>query len=129
MAAKSRRRRRRRARRRVPVLVTAPLVTAMLVAASVALVRIAKPPAPSACAVTSASGVTYSLGPVQTQNASIIAAVAYRKQLPDLAVWRRGAERPVAIVGDEGHRREDRQRMILEGWRDASWADQYAAVR
>lgn len=50
----------------------------------------------------------------------------YRKQLPDLAVWRRGAERPVAIVGDEGHRREDRQRMILEGWRDAIWADQYA---
>jgi hypothetical protein len=53
----------------------------------------------------------------------------YRKQLPDLAVWRRGAERPVAIVGDEGHRREDRQRMILEGWRDAIWAEQYAAVK
>jgi len=53
----------------------------------------------------------------------------YRKQLPDLAVWRRGAERPVAIVGDEGHRREDRQRMILEGWRDALWAEQYAAVQ
>ena len=35
----------------------------------------------------------------------------YRKQLPDLTVWRRGAERPVAIVGEEGHRREDRQRM------------------
>jgi hypothetical protein len=28
----------------------------------------------------------------------------YRKQLPDLAVWRRGAERPVAIIGEEGHR-------------------------
>jgi hypothetical protein len=53
----------------------------------------------------------------------------YRKQLPDLAVWRRGAERPVAIVGEEGHRREDRQRMILEGWREAIWADQYAAVQ
>lgn len=53
----------------------------------------------------------------------------YRKQLPDLAVWRRGADRPVAIVGDEGHRREDRQRMILEGWRDAIWAGQYAAVQ
>jgi hypothetical protein len=53
----------------------------------------------------------------------------YRKQLPDLAVWRRGAERPVAIVGDEGHRREDRQRMILEGWGDAIWAEQYAAVK
>ena len=82
----ARKRRRRRARRRGPVLVTAPLVTALVVAASVALVKIAKPPAPSACAVTSASGLTYSLGPVQTQNASIIAAVAYHKQLPDHAV-------------------------------------------
>ena len=53
----------------------------------------------------------------------------YRKQLPDLAVWRRGAEWLVAIVGEEGHRREDRQRMILEGWRDAIWAEQYAAVQ
>lgn len=53
----------------------------------------------------------------------------YRNQLPDLAVWRRGAERPVALVGEEGHRREDRQRMILEGWRDAIWAEQYAAVQ
>jgi hypothetical protein len=68
------------------VLITAPLVTAVLVAASVALVKIAKPPAPSACAVTSASGVTYSLDPTQTQNASIIAAVAYHRQLPDHAV-------------------------------------------
>ena len=53
----------------------------------------------------------------------------YRKQLPDLAVWPRGVERPVAIVGEEGHRREDRQRMILEGWRDAIWAEQYAAIQ
>jgi hypothetical protein len=53
----------------------------------------------------------------------------YSKQLPDLAVWGRGAERPVAIVGDEGHRREDRQRMILEGWRDAIWAEQYDGVQ
>jgi hypothetical protein len=53
----------------------------------------------------------------------------YRKQLPDLAVWRQGAERPVAIVGDEGHRREDRQRMILEGWRDAIWVEQYDGVQ
>jgi hypothetical protein len=53
----------------------------------------------------------------------------YRKQLPDLAVWRRGAERPVAIVGEEGHRREDRQRMILEGWRDAIWSEQYAGIQ
>ena len=53
----------------------------------------------------------------------------YRKQLPDLAVWRRGSKLPVAIVGEEGHRREDRQRMILEGWREAIWSDQYAAVQ
>jgi hypothetical protein len=53
----------------------------------------------------------------------------YRKQLPDLAVWRRGAELPVAIVGEEGQRREDRQSMILEGWRDAIWSEQYAGVQ
>lgn len=53
----------------------------------------------------------------------------YRKQLPDLAVWRRGTTLPVAIVGEEGHRREDRQRMILEGWRDAIWSDRYAAIQ
>jgi hypothetical protein len=53
----------------------------------------------------------------------------YRKQLRDLAIWRRGADRPVAIVADAGHRREDRQRMILEGWRDAIWAEQYVAVK
>ena len=51
------------------------------------------------------------------------------KRLPDLAVWRRGAERPVAIVGEDGHRREDRQRMILEGWRDAVLSGRYAAVQ
>ena len=52
----------------------------------------------------------------------------YREQLPDIDAWRRGAERPVAIVGEEGHRREHRQRLILEGWRDAIWAEQYAAI-
>jgi hypothetical protein len=53
----------------------------------------------------------------------------YRQQLPGLAVWRNGAERPVAIVGEEGHRREDRQRMILEGWHEAIWTEQYASVQ
>jgi hypothetical protein len=53
----------------------------------------------------------------------------YHKQLPDLAVWRRGAEPPVAIVGEEGHRREDRQRLILEGWRDAVRSGRYIAVQ
>lgn len=73
-------------RRRVPLLVTAPAVAALLVAASVALTRVSQAPPPSTCAVTSASGQTYSLNPVQAQNASIIAAVAYQKQLPDHAV-------------------------------------------
>ncbi len=53
----------------------------------------------------------------------------YRKQLPDLAAWRPGAELPVAIVGEEGHRREDRQRLILEGWRDAVLSGRYIAVQ
>jgi hypothetical protein len=53
----------------------------------------------------------------------------YRKQLPDLAVWRRGTELPVAIVGEESHRREDRQRLILEGWRDAVLSGRYIAVQ
>src|SRR5579884_2198269 len=83
-----RRRRRRRPLpampRRTPWLLAA--ATALVVVASVALTRIGRSPAPATCAVTSASGVTYSLSPVQTQNASIIAAVAYHKQLPDHAV-------------------------------------------
>ncbi len=52
-----------------------------------------------------------------------------RKQLPDLAVWRRGAELPVALVAEEGHRCEDRQRLILEGWRDAVLSGRYIAVQ
>ena len=43
----------------------------------------------------------------------------YHKQLPDLAVWRRGADAAGRDHRREGHRREDRQRLILEGWRDA----------
>jgi hypothetical protein len=53
----------------------------------------------------------------------------YRTQLPDLAVWPRGSELPVALIGETGQRRADRQRMILEGWRNAIWSGQYAAVR
>lgn len=60
--------------------------TAVLVVASVALTRIGTAPSPTTCAFTSASGARYSLSPVQTQNASIIAAVAYHRQLPDHAV-------------------------------------------
>jgi hypothetical protein len=53
----------------------------------------------------------------------------YRDQLPDLAVWRQGAVLPVAVIVETGQRRTDRQRMILEGWRNAVWSGQYAGVR
>jgi hypothetical protein len=53
----------------------------------------------------------------------------YRQQLPDLVGWVPGYDTPVALVGEEGHRREDRQRMILEGWRDAINQGRYSAVR
>ena len=50
------------------------------------------------------------------------------KQLPDLAVWLARSGPPIALVAESGGRREDRQKMILEGWRDAILAGQYAAV-
>ena len=56
------------------------------VVAVVTLVRLSRSPVVSACLVQSASGHTYSIGPVQAQNASIIAAVAEQKSLPDHAV-------------------------------------------
>ncbi|HTU29939.1 MAG TPA: hypothetical protein VMF07_11210 [Solirubrobacteraceae bacterium] len=49
--------------------------------------------------------------------------------LPDLAVWRPGAERPAAIIAEPGGRRRDRQKAILEAWRDAIVAGQYSVVR
>lgn len=52
-----------------------------------------------------------------------------RGLLPDLAVWRRADVAPVAVVIEPGYRRADRQRAILEAWRDAIWSGQYAAVR
>ena len=51
----------------------------------------------------------------------------YTKQLPDLAVWLRSPA-PVAVIAESGGRREDRQKMILEGWRDAILTGRYAAV-
>jgi hypothetical protein len=33
------------------------------------------------------------------------------------------------VVADSGGRREDRQKMILEGWRDAIWAGRYTVVQ
>lgn len=53
----------------------------------------------------------------------------YTTCLPGVAVWISNAKPPVAVVAESGHRREDRQRMILEGWRDALWAGRYTAVR
>lgn len=52
-----------------------------------------------------------------------------RGLLPDLAVWRRADAPPVAVVIEPGYRRADRQRAILEAWRDAIDSGQYAAVR
>jgi len=49
--------------------------------------------------------------------------------LPDLAVWRTPSAAPVAIVVETGGRREDRQKRILEGWRDALLDDRYSAVQ
>lgn len=53
----------------------------------------------------------------------------YTEQLPDLAVWLDRSEPPGAEIAESGGRREDRQRMLLEGWRDALWSGRYAAVR
>lgn len=52
----------------------------------------------------------------------------YTKQLPDLAVWLRRSAPPVAVIAESGGRREDRQTMILEGWRDGILAGRYAGV-
>lgn len=50
------------------------------------------------------------------------------KQLPDLAVWLKRGSRPIALIVERGRRREDRQKLILEGWRDAIWNGRYAGV-
>jgi hypothetical protein len=53
----------------------------------------------------------------------------YTEQLPDLAVWPERSKTPGAVIGESGGRREDRQKMILEGWRDAVWSGRYMGVR
>ncbi len=53
----------------------------------------------------------------------------YTEQLPDLAGWPNQSAPPVAVIAESGGRREHRQTMILEGWRDAIWSGRYAAVR
>ncbi len=52
----------------------------------------------------------------------------YTKQLPDLAVWLKQSAPPVAMIAESGGRREDRQKMILEGWRDALLSGRYGGV-
>jgi hypothetical protein len=53
----------------------------------------------------------------------------YTEQLPDLAIWLEQSNAPGAVIAENGGRREDRQKMILEGWRDAVWSGRYLAVR
>ena len=53
----------------------------------------------------------------------------YAQELPDLAVWTDRSEAPGAVIAESGGRREDRQKMILEGWRDAIWSGRYFVVR
>jgi hypothetical protein len=53
----------------------------------------------------------------------------YAEELPDLAVWLERSKAPGAVIAESGGRREDRQKMILEGWRDAIWSGHYIAVR
>jgi hypothetical protein len=53
----------------------------------------------------------------------------YTKQLPDLAVWLKRSAPPVAVIAESGGRREDRQKMILEGWRDGILSGRYAGVQ
>jgi hypothetical protein len=50
-------------------------------------------------------------------------------RLPDLAIWRPGDQRPAAIIAEIGGRRRDRQKAILEAWRDAILSDRYSMVR
>ncbi len=53
----------------------------------------------------------------------------FTRQLPDFAVWVEAHELPCAVVVESGRRRDDRQKMILEGWRDAIHNGRYAHVQ
>ena len=52
----------------------------------------------------------------------------YTEQLPDLAVWLERSGPPVALIAESGGRREDRQKMILEGWHNGILSGRYSAV-
>jgi len=51
------------------------------------------------------------------------------RQLPDLAIWVEPYKLPCAVIVESGNRRDDRQKMILEGWRDAIRNGRYARVQ
>jgi hypothetical protein len=53
----------------------------------------------------------------------------FTDQLPDLAIWVEPYELPCAVIVDSGNRRNDRQNMILKGWRDAIHNGHYARVQ
>jgi hypothetical protein len=52
----------------------------------------------------------------------------YTRQLPDLAVWLKRSGPPLALITENGGRREDRQKWILRGWDEAIYAGQYSDV-
>jgi hypothetical protein len=52
--------------------------------------------------------------------------LGYTELLPDLAVWFNSAEPPVAVITESGGRRDDRQKQILEAWRDAILSGRYS---
>lgn len=53
----------------------------------------------------------------------------YTTQLPDVAVWLETSGPPWAVIAESGGRREDRQKLMLEAWRDAVHGGHYAGVR
>jgi hypothetical protein len=53
----------------------------------------------------------------------------YTKVLPDLVGWFDPSGRPIAVVAESGGRRDDRQKWILEGWREAILHNRYGGVR
>jgi hypothetical protein len=52
----------------------------------------------------------------------------YTELLPDLAVWLKRSAPPVAVIAESGGRREDRQKMILEGWHNGILSGRYSGV-
>ena len=51
------------------------------------------------------------------------------RRLPDLAVWPPASSLPAALVIEHGVKREQRRRMVLEGWQAAINSQQYARVQ